>query len=115
MINQKVSNNNAYSTDSNYRWYYRKIDHPDYLTKVFALPDLPSELPVSDLDVTYEIKTSEENRIDIVAFKFYKEERYKDLIWVLMLYNNILDPYEELSVGTVLYIPDLSTIEGKLI
>lgn len=81
---------------------------------MLGIAQLPKTLPVSVNDVKYKVLKSEEGRLDIIAKKFYGDE-YQDLMWVIMLYNQILDPFADIDVGTNLYIPMKSTIEGILI
>lgn len=56
---------------------------------------------------TYTVTSAEENRIDIIAFKFYGAA---SLYWILCYFNNIEDPLK-IPVGTVLLIPELSSLK----
>ena len=113
-LNQKISDNQSYYYTSNYRWYYKKRYSENYDTTILSSAILPKDLPVSGMDKKYKIEKSVENRIDMIAHKFYGKD-YINLIWIIMLYNNIKNPYEDLIAGRELYIPDKSTIEGRLI
>jgi len=115
ILEQRISNNSiTYGTSSNYRWYYKKITSKNYNANILGIPQLPKTLPVSVNDIKYKVLKSEEGRLDVIARKFYGAE-YQDLMWVIMIYNNINDPFKQLEVGTELYIPLKSTIDGVLI
>lgn len=66
--------------------------------------NFPSD--TSDLQVIVEERYK--NRIDKIAEDFYQEPR---LWWVIAQYNNILDPYSELTVGRVLYLPTMDRLQ----
>lgn len=53
-------------------------------------------------DTVYVVENFYENRLDLIASVFYKESRYA---WFLAQYNNILDPFSEVTAGRVLLIP----------
>ncbi len=115
ILEQRISNNNStYNSPSNYRWYYKKIASSNMGVNLLGIAQLPKQLPTSVNDIKYKVLKSEEGRIDIIAKKFYGDE-YQDLMWIIMLYNGIHDPFKGFEVGTELYIPLKSTFDGILI
>ena len=61
-----------------------------------------SIFPVDDTDIIYAVENFYENRLDLIASVFYNEPRYW---WVIAQYNNILDPFSEITAGRILRIP----------
>lgn len=114
-MSEKVSNNiTNYDGASNYRSYYRKITYEAFDNSLMlGIPELPTELPVGPNDKKYKIKKSEEGRLDIIAKKFYGDE-YLDFMWIIMIYNDIFDPYQEITAETELYIPSRETLTSIL-
>lgn len=53
-------------------------------------------------DITYTVENFYTGRLDLIASVFYNEPRYW---WVIAQYNNILDPFSEITPGRVLLIP----------
>jgi hypothetical protein len=114
-LEKKVSNNlDNYQTTSNYRWYYKRINSAIYNQQILGFPNFPKELPTSALDRRYEIETAFANRLDMITKKFYGND-YKNLMWVIMLYNNITNPFTGFEAGKVIYVPDRSTIQDRII
>ena len=57
----------------------------------------------------YQIDNYEANRPDIISNRCYVQV---DLWWILMKYNDIIDPFSELVGGTVLKVPDFKDIQS---
>lgn len=113
--NQKVSNNlTNYSPQSNYRFYYRPLFSKSFNEVILGTAQLPRELPVSEADRRWVIEKQYDGRLDMIAYKWYGPTDYQDLMWVIMLYNNSLDPLKDFTVGTEIYIPARTTFEGRL-
>lgn len=55
-----------------------------------------------ETDTVYTVENFYEGRPDLIASVFYNEPRYW---WVIAQYNNILDPFSEITAGRVLLIP----------
>ena len=55
-------------------------------------------------DVKYIITLREVNRADIICHDVYKRH---DLEWLVLQYNYIVDPIEELYVGRILELPSI--------
>jgi hypothetical protein len=54
----------------------------------------------------YIVTATDENRIDIVAYKIYGDS---SLYWILCYFNRIADPLK-LPIGTSLHYPDLASV-----
>lgn len=59
-------------------------------------------LPSDDTDLAYTVNKNMEHRIDKIANAFYGDPT---LWWVIAQFNNILDPYDEIIEGRVLFLP----------
>lgn len=58
---------------------------------------------IFDFEVGY-IINGYEHRPDLISDLFYNTPRYD---WLIMWFNNINDPFQQLNVGDRLYIPKL--------
>jgi hypothetical protein len=61
-----------------------------------------SIFPSSNTDISYTVEKFYVGRMDLIANVFYNEPRYW---WVIAQYNNILDPFSEITEGRILLIP----------
>lgn len=68
-------------------------------------------LTVSPNDRVYQVERKFEGRIDLIASLFLGDPRNW---WVLAQYNAILDPFEEIREGTLLYIPSSERLAAIL-
>ena len=57
----------------------------------------------------YQLDTYEEFRPDVISFRCYKNTQ---VWWILMKYNDIIDPFNELVAGLVLKVPDFKDIQN---
>jgi len=57
----------------------------------------------------YQLDSYEENRPDLISFKCYQNSQ---VWWILMKYNDIIDPFSELVSGVVLKVPDFKDIQN---
>lgn len=62
-------------------------------------------------DVTFHVHKRYEGRADIIAFAALGDEK---LDWLVLQYNNIVDPAEELKVGSVLKLPTRARVTQLL-
>lgn len=53
-------------------------------------------------DIKYTVASAENGRADLIAFRLYKQAK---LGWLVLQYNNIVDPATELVTGSVLTLP----------
>ena len=58
--------------------------------------------PKDATDITYAVENFYAQRLDLIASVFYNEPRWW---WIIAQYNNILDPFTEITAGRVLLIP----------
>lgn len=74
---------------------------------VLELDYLQTRLVYKDFDISNEITVTDATayRPDLVSRLAYGSPHYG---WLLMDHNDILDPYEQLTTGTVLEVPDIS-------
>ena len=66
---------------------------------------------VSETDLYHRVEDSEENRIDMISYKYYGSVY---LWWIIAIANGILDPLLEIASGDTLRIPDISTVLDEL-
>lgn len=67
--------------------------------------------PVNSDDNTYVVEKKFEGRLDLISALYLNEPRWW---WVIAQYNNILDPYDEITEGTILFIPTLERVKSIL-
>lgn len=65
------------------------------------------KIPVRPSDRYITVNNSTENRLDIISVRYYKSPI---MWWVIALANDIIDPFAEVKLGTVLRIPELTSI-----
>ena len=53
----------------------------------------------------YAVEAEDAGRLDSIAFKVYGYEAY---FWIIAAFNNITDPFNGISVGQTLKIPNLN-------
>lgn len=70
------------------------------------------DLPIADDDITFEITPEYNQRPDKVAFKVYGN---RDLIWLVLQYNTILDIITEFVTGKTIRLPTPARVTGKLL
>lgn len=68
------------------------------------------EIPRSLADRYHRVASNETTRLDIIAHKYYKNPL---LWWVIAQANDIYNPLEKIPPGTLLRIPDISTLYGN--
>lgn len=64
--------------------------------------------PTDDSDQVYIVESKYNHRPDLIANAFYSDFR---LSWFICQYNNILDPFAEITTGTILYIPTMDRLQ----
>lgn len=53
-------------------------------------------------DIQYVVSGGEVGRPDLIAYRLYQKS---SLGWLILQYNNIVDPVTELTIGTTLTLP----------
>lgn len=100
-----TSNNNTNSLYNKYSRYVaggvteRANDMIEWWER-FNFPRDPS-------DIVYTVENFYSQRLDLISSVFYQEPRYW---WFIAQYNNILDPFTEVTAGRVLLIPTPSRL-----
>lgn len=93
----------------NYSSRYSSIRRIQDNNKIFHETFNNYKIPESDSDQYITVNTSVENRLDIISCRYYKSPI---MWWVIAVANNIIDPFSEVPIGTVLRIPALTSIYG---
>lgn len=60
----------------------------------------------SNQDVYHTVLTEEENRLDLIAYRYYHDG---SMGWAIALANEIVDPFV-IKIGTVLRIPPIQSL-----
>lgn len=71
----------------------------------------PLKLREHETDFFHVITDTDSKRIDLIAWKYYRDV---SLWWVIAEFNNIINPLE-IPVGTTLRIPTYERIQMKVI
>ena len=68
---------------------------------------LNSELPFIEFEETEQVRIKQYNefRADLISYEAYDTT---ELWWLILIANNIIDPFEELYEGRIIDIPSLS-------
>lgn len=67
-------------------------------------------IPESTDDIYHTVNSSQENRLDILALKYYNNASFW---WIIAQANDIIDPFS-VKLGTVLRIPKLSVVSRTI-
>ena len=70
----------------------------------------PLDITAQDTDEIYYVKTGDTLRG--LAFQMYMDAR---LWWVIAEFNDIIDPFEDIVVGTPLRCPSLSRVRSQIV
>ena len=70
------------------------------------------ELPLADDDITFEITPQYEHRPDKVAYDVYGN---RDLVWLVLQYNTILDVVTEFVVGEKIRLPSQTRVTREIL
>jgi hypothetical protein len=91
-----------YGYPSRYGIYRQIVDDKDTYTETVNKTIIAEK----DSDIYHEVQMHEENRLDIIANKYYGSP---DLWWVIAMGNNIIDPFI-VKVGDIIRIPNLTSL-----
>ena len=94
--------------ESRYNWSVLYIDSKN---GDFFGTRQPLKLRQHESDSFYVVTDSDSKRIDLIAWKYYRDVR---LWWVIAEFNNISNPLE-IPSGTVLRIPAYERVQMKVI
>jgi len=89
--------------NSRYRKLRRYIDE-----KGRKFVETPERLyiPESDDDVEFQVGPEVENRIDLIAHRFYGDHRF---FWIIAIANDLHFPYD-VAIGDIIRIPPLEVV-----
>ena len=71
----------------------------------------PPAFPVSPTDTFHTVRQGEVLRLDLLSYRFYNTP---ELWWVLALVNDILSPFDDITIGSILRVPALRTVNSYL-
>ena len=64
---------------------------------------------VKDKVRLYQLDSYEAYRPDIISFRIYQNTEYW---WILLKFNNIIDPFTELKPGLIIKVPSANDIQN---
>lgn len=108
-----VDNRDDYVPTSRYknaRYYQRDI--PGIGKRVEPETWQPPDIAESVDDLFVEVRSGEEGRLGIISERVY---RVASLWWVIAYVNNIVDPFEEVTVGRVLRYPTFDRVTSLVL
>lgn len=70
------------------------------------------ELRQQDDDIFTTVTTRQAQRPDLIAFDFYQNS---SLMWLVLQYNNIVDPVVELVEGTEIRLPNQQRVQLSIL
>lgn len=76
---------------------------------ILSTREIP-DIYTSSEDIYHRVESNENHRLDLIAYKHYKNP---NLWWVIAQANNIFDPFQDLEVGTLLRIPNITRLYGN--
>lgn len=106
MIRRRIRQKRMENPDSRYR-FLDVLELEDRKLTYETMENI--EFPSTNKDKYHEVKTEETNRLDKIAYRYY---RNPTLWWVIAYANDILDPFQ-LERGELLRIPAKSSVYGK--
>ena len=88
---------------------YFKTEIVNGYLDVMTFRDIPYERD----DILFEVTSTYEHRPDLLAYDLYKDQ---SLWWVFALRNKSIlkDPVFDMTAGTKIYLPKLSTLKTSL-
>lgn len=99
-----------YSHISRYRGLRQLTHNPKTVSERFMTLELSNPFKTS-VDVQYyEVLPTEENRLDLISYKFYSDPTYG---WVIAYFNDIEDGYT-VKAGQIIQLPEsVTALFGK--
>lgn len=77
--------------------------------KKYNVSPLPMfEIPETSNDKWRIVKSDEQFNPDVISYREYGDER---LYWIILMANNIFDPFTELSAGRLIRIPSKNYVD----
>ena len=94
-----------YGTISRYGIYRQILDND---TNLYLETVNQTTVDESDLDQFHEVLKEEENRLDIISYKYYGTPDY---FWIIAMGNNLIDPMI-VKPGEILRIPNFNSLNN---
>ena len=94
----KYAKPRVYDHTSRYSIYRQIINNEN---DVYIETSNRTPIEKSDKDIYHEVQREEENRLDIIANKYYGDP---DLFWIIAMGNDMIDPFV-VKVGDIIRIP----------
>lgn len=109
----EVDNRDEFISTSRYKntKYYRRTI-PNIGQVIEPETWVPPEIPKTANDLYTKVKPGEEGRLDLIAFRVY---RLEGLWWVIAFMNDIIDPFEEVTVNRELRYPPFETVATQVL
>ena len=99
-------NSGVYDAESRY-FNYKFLKCGDITDSVWIESWERPEIPESDDDMYIEYQENQNNRLDLISFKYYGTVK---LWWAIAVANDIQNPFEKIEKGTILRIPIIANI-----
>lgn len=109
----EVDNRDEFVPTSRYkdaRYFQRTL--PDIGRRIEPETWTPPSIPRSDNDLYTKVFAGEEGRLDLIALRVY---RLEGLWWVIAFANDIIDPFEEVTVNRELRYPPFDTVATTIL
>lgn len=94
-----------YSHMCRYRRLRQVINNPDDISDRFIDLETPNPFETHSDVIYYEVPTSEENRLDVIAFNLFGSAQYS---WIISYFNDIQDGFT-VNAGQRLVVPKAIT------
>lgn len=112
-VDTEVVNHDRFPASSRYknaRYYQRSI--PGIGLRIEPETWTPPVISQHVDDLQTKVAPGEEGRLDLIALRVY---RLESLWWVLAYANDIIDPFEEVTVDRVLTYPTFERVASTIL
>lgn len=110
---EEVENRDDYLPSSRYKdakYFQRKV--PGVGQRLEPETWTPPAIAPSDQDLFTKVKSGEVGRLDLIALRVY---RLSSLWWVIAYANDIIDPFEEVTVDRILRYPPFDLVATRVL
>lgn len=109
----EVENRDRYPATSRYKnaKYFKRV-LPSIGKRIEPETWVPPGISPSPSDLSTEIRSGEEGRLDLVSQRVYNID---SLWWVIAYVNDIIDPFEEATVGRRLRYPPFDVVASLVL
>lgn len=113
LLNEEVDNRDTFPATSRYKGHrYFKREIRRNVLRVEPETWQPPDIEPSATDLQTQVKPGEEGRLDLVARRVYGNEQ---LWWVIAFINDIIDPFNEVTVGRKLRFPPFDIVATNVL